>query len=87
MPFIKDLFSESKGGKYSSKKFWGHILFILVGASFALDGLKFYTANETLYMYTLGAACLLIGLRSIEKLLSSFSSKKSKLANSDEEQH
>lgn len=86
MTFIKDLFSENKGGKYSSKKFWGHILFILVGASFVLDGLNFYSSNETLYMYTLGAACLLIGLRSIEKLLSSFSKKRT-LAPLNEEQN
>ena len=85
MTFITDLFSEIKGGKYSSKKFWGHVFMLLVGTDFILDGIGKYEANEKLFMYMLGSGCLLIGLRSVEKLLSSFS-KNPTLAPSNEKQ-
>ncbi|MBV1952555.1 MAG: hypothetical protein KUG64_10240 [Cycloclasticus sp.] len=59
---LKDMFIEEKDGKYSSKKIWGAIIFVLVCAAFIMDGLKFYTANKDLFIPMLTAACTLIGL-------------------------
>ena len=65
--FIKDQLTEEVGGKYSSKKFWGAVIMVLVCGAYILDGFKFYTANETLFYYMLGAGCLLLGLNVISK--------------------
>ena len=68
--FIQDLFREKSGGKYSSKKIWGHIIMASVLTSFTLDGLHFYTANENLFNSMLIAGTTLIGLRTIKSILS-----------------
>ena len=60
--FLKDQLTEESGGKYSSKKFWGAIIMTLVCASFILDGLNFYTANENLFNSMLIGGCTLLGL-------------------------
>jgi hypothetical protein len=63
--FINDLFKERKGGKISSKKFWGNIFLILCSITFVVDGLKFYDVSADLFNPTLVAGCTLIGLRTI----------------------
>jgi hypothetical protein len=68
--FIRDLFKEETGGKYSSKKIWGAIIMFLVSTSFILDGLHFYTANKDLFNSMLIAGTSLIGLTTISKVFS-----------------
>jgi len=68
MKFIKDIFCEETGGKYSSKKIWGAIIMLLVCAAFILDGLHFYTSNENLFNSMLIAGTTLIGLKSIGEI-------------------
>ena len=68
MQFIKDLFSEEKGGKYSSKKIWGGVITGLVCVAFILDGLHFYTANKDLFNVMLLTGSSLIGLTSIANI-------------------
>ena len=68
--FIQDLFREKTDGKYSSKKIWGHIIMLFVIASFALDGLHFYTANVELFNSMLIAGTTLIGLRTVKSIFS-----------------
>ena len=63
--FINDLFRERKGGKISSKKFWGNIFLILCGVTFVIDGFNFYNVSKDLFSPTLVAGCTLIGLRTI----------------------
>jgi hypothetical protein len=65
MSFWSDLFKDSKGGKYSSKKFWGHIIMLLVCISFILDGIAVYTAQLELFQAMLIAGTTLLGLRLI----------------------
>lgn len=65
MGFLEDQFTDQKGGKYSSKKFWGFIIMLLVCSAFIVDGLHFYTANENLFNSMLIAGCSLLGLRAI----------------------
>jgi len=69
MGFWNDQFKEEKGGKYSSKKFWGFIFCLLCGLSFAFDGLKFYKSNEHLFDSMLIAGTTLIGLGIIKKTI------------------
>lgn len=66
--FLSDIFTERRGGKTSSKKFWGHIIMLLVAAAFVLDGLHWYEANKTLFGYMLIAGCTLIGLRTAKDI-------------------
>jgi hypothetical protein len=66
--FIKDLFTEETGGKYSSKKIWGAIIMALVCTAFILDGLNFYTANKDLFNSMLIAGTSLIGLTTVTKI-------------------
>ena len=63
MGFWSDQFTEKKGGKFSSKKFWGFIIMLLVCVSYILTGFAFYTANETLFNSMLLAGTTLLGLR------------------------
>jgi hypothetical protein len=65
MSFWSDQFTDEKGGKYSSKKFWGFLIMLLVCSAFILDGLDFYTANKDLFNSMLIAGCSLLGLRAI----------------------
>jgi hypothetical protein len=65
MSFWSDQFREKKGGKRSSKKFWGFIIMLLVCISFVLDGIDFYTANENMFNSMLVAGCTLLGLRTV----------------------
>jgi len=65
---LKDLISENRGGKYSSKKIWGHIIMILVSLAYIMDGFNFYKANETLFYYMLIAGTTLLGLRFLGKI-------------------
>ena len=66
--FFQDQLREESGGKYSSKKCWGLIVMTLVCLAFALDGLKFYTANENLFNSMLIAGCTLLGLTSVSSM-------------------
>lgn len=65
MSFLKDQFTEEKDGKFSRKSFWGFIIMLLVCAAFALDGLHFYKANESLFNSMLIAGCTLLGLTAV----------------------
>ncbi len=58
---IKDMHTEEKGGKYSSKKIWGSIFFTLIGLTYMLDGFGFYEINQHLFDSVLTAATFLIG--------------------------
>ena len=60
--FFKDLVTEEKGGKYSSKKIWGHIFCGLVGTTYVMDGWHFYEINEHLFDSLLIAGVTLLGL-------------------------
>jgi len=66
--FIRDLFCEKSGEKYSSKKFWGNIFLALCGITYVVDGFHFYEVNNELFSPTLIAGCTLIGLRTIGTL-------------------
>jgi len=66
--FFRDITSESSGGKYSSKKIWGHIFLALTGATYILDGLHFYKVDHHLFDAMLIAGTTLIGLRTITNL-------------------
>jgi hypothetical protein len=72
--FFKDISTENKGGKYSSKKIWGHIIMALVGAAFVMDGLHWFVINEGLFNSMLIAGTTLLGLNTIR----SFFAKKDK---------
>ena len=61
--FFSDLIREERGGKFSSKKAWGHAVMIAVVASYVCDGLDYYKINETLFGYMLLAGCVLLGLK------------------------
>jgi hypothetical protein len=82
--FLKDLFSESKGGKYSSKKFWGHIFMLLVAAAFIVDGLHFYTVNVDLFNTMVIAGTTLIGLRTIRTFFERKSAEPAKPASDEQ---
>jgi hypothetical protein len=66
--FFRDMFREDVGDKFSRKSFWGFIIMALVCASYVLDGLDFYTINETLFGYMLIAGTTLIGLKTATKM-------------------
>lgn len=67
--FFQDQLREKSNGKYSSKKVWGAIIMTLICLSFTLDGLKFYTANESLFNSMLIAGCTLLGLTSVKEMV------------------
>jgi len=66
--FVKDMFSEEKGGKFSSKKLWGHIFCALVGTTYVMDGWDFYKINEHLFDSLLIAGVTLIGLTTVKNI-------------------
>jgi hypothetical protein len=63
-----DWFKEEKGGKWSSKKIWGHITMLLVSAAFVLDGLNFYEADHHIFDAMLIAGTTLIGAGTIKEI-------------------
>jgi hypothetical protein len=62
MAEFKDLLLEEKGGKISTKKFYGGIAVILVYISYILDGFTFFTVNEHLFDSMLVFAGTMLGL-------------------------
>lgn len=66
--FLKDITTEKKGGKYSSKKIWGHIILLLVGVTYILDGFGYYHVNSSLFNTMVISGTTLIGLRTIASL-------------------
>lgn len=60
--FLKDMLSEDKSGKYSSKKLWGHIVMGLVCTTYILDGWDFYVINTHLFDSMLIAGGYLLGI-------------------------
>ena len=68
MQFFQDILRESRGGKFSSKKIWGHIVMLLVGTSYILDGLHFYNIDNNLFNSMLIAGCTLIGATAIANI-------------------
>ena len=73
--FCSDMLREKKGGKFSSKKAWGHVVMFLVGATYVLDGLHWYVMNVNAFNTMVVAGCTLIGLRTIKQILKKDSSK------------
>lgn len=65
---LSDWFREDKGGKFSSKKLWGHIFCALVGITYVMDGWNFYKINEHLFDSMLIAGVTLLGLRTVSGL-------------------
>jgi hypothetical protein len=66
--FFKDITSESSGGKYSSKKIWGHVFMTLTGITYILDGLHFYEVDHHLFDAMLISGTTLIGLNAITSM-------------------
>jgi hypothetical protein len=62
---FRDMFSEIKGGKYSSKKIWGSIILGLVAMTYVMDGYDFYEINTHLFDAMLIAGSSLIGLTTL----------------------
>lgn len=73
--FILDLLKESRGEKFSTKKFWGHICMLLIAITYVLDGWDFYTINIHLFDSLLIAGTTLIGIGAVTRI---FEKKKSK---------
>lgn len=67
--FFSDLLKERRNGKFSSKKIWGHIIMLLVGTSYILDGLHFYNIDNGLFNSMLIAGTTLLGLRALADVL------------------
>jgi len=65
---MKDLFTEKKDGKISSKKFWGNIFLALCAITYILDGFHFYDVGKELFNSILVAGCTLVGLRTFGSL-------------------
>lgn len=65
---MKDLFTEKKDGKISSKKFWGNIFLALCAITYTLDGFHFYDVGKELFNSVLVAGCTLVGLRTFGDL-------------------
>lgn len=68
---LTDWFKEESGGKWSSKKLWGHVILLLVGIAFVLDGLNFYEADHHIFDSMLIAGTTLIGLKTISGIWTS----------------
>ena len=73
--FFRDMFREDVGEKYSRKSFWGNVIMLLLCLAFVMDGLHFYSINETLFGYMLIAGTTLIGMRSLQKMIKRGSSR------------
>ena len=81
---FQDLLREKRGGKYSSKKIWGAIIMLLVSLAFVVDGIHFYTVNESLFNTMAAIGTTLIGLGSLTSILGK--NESAPLSPSDEEQ-
>ena len=62
---FREMFSEEKGGKISSKKVWGAIVLTLVSMTYVMDGYHFYEINVALFNSMLLAGVSLIGLHTV----------------------
>lgn len=60
--FTDDMLKEVKGGKYSTKKVWGHICMLLSIITYVVDGFNFYKVNDHLFDSLLIAGTTLLGL-------------------------
>lgn len=69
MKFLKDILSETTGGKYSSKKVWGHVFSALVAITYVMDGWDFYKIDHHLFDALLISAGYYLGLNTISNLL------------------
>jgi len=74
--FFSDILKEKRNGKSSSKKIWGHLIMILVSASYILDGLHFYTINPNLFNAMLIAGTTLLGLNVVTSVFKKDSDEK-----------
>jgi len=66
MKKLKQIFQENNG-KYSSKRVWGGIGFVLCGLGFVLDGLHFYKMDINIFNSFLTASTVLIGVNVVSK--------------------
>lgn len=60
--FFLDLIRETKGGKVSSKKIWGHVVMLLVCMTYVMDGFNWYEVDHHLFDTAMIAGCTLLGL-------------------------
>lgn len=67
--FIQDLFRENRGGKYSSKKFWGHIIMLLVSITYVMDGFDFFEVDHHLFDSALIAGGYFLGMSVLNRAL------------------
>jgi|TARA_R110002050_G_scaffold127401_1_gene248295 hypothetical protein len=75
MGFLKDIFTEDKiDNKYSSKRTLGVLSGFLACVSFVVDGLHFYTINESLFDSLLIYSGAMLGV----SVLKSFATKNKK---------
>ena len=75
MGFLKDIFTEDKiDNKYSSKRTLGVLSGFLACVSFVVDGLHFYTINESLF----DSLLIYSGARLGVSVLKSFATKNKK---------
>ena len=63
---IAQIFQE-ESGKFSSKRVWGGIGFVLCGIGFVLDGLHFYDMDINIFNSFLTASTVLIGVNVVSK--------------------
>lgn len=78
MKFWSDIMSEASGGKYSSKKLWGHIYAVLIALAFIMDGFNFYEIDHHLFDAVLIASGYYLGLRTLAKMVSRTPSQEKK---------
>jgi hypothetical protein len=83
--FFQDMLLEEKGGKYSTKKAWGHVVMALVCITYVLDGWDFYVINEHLFDSMLLAGVTLLGLTFIRGLFGKGSQSSTTQKQSDNE--
>jgi len=65
---IKQIFQEDNG-KFSSKRVWGGIGFVLCGIGFVLDGLHFYKMDLGIFNSFLTASTVLIGVNVVSRFV------------------
>lgn len=81
---FRDMHTEKKGGKYSSKKIWGTIILSLICVTYLLDGFSFFTVNASLFDPMLFVAGGLIGLHTISQIFSRPSKEEEPVKKDDE---
>lgn len=74
--FLIDLLKESRGEKFSTKKFWGHICMLLIAVTYILDGWDFYVINTHLFDSLLIAGTTLIGIGGVTQIFQKKEPKK-----------